>query len=839
MQNTVKNNLKSPLALLWASMLIGIIFSIFAPILILVNIYFIARSASSFAETILQFDPNSTTAELQKYEDINQELKSNSEVIKLSIIFSPNLSYIPVLGQEIFSWKLEGQKLISNLNGGITLAENSMTLFDTLQKVNEIYTSPFNTDSVLKTTKSEIEIIETNIHNSLVKMNKYKKLSNQHRPLFSPSSYLETRVNLQQNENRIINTSSVIHSMIEIFYGYVAISEISQPFNAIISESSTNSNLSYDDLPVTLQEISLESHLLNVKTQGLLLSIDSLDLYKKSMLEDALFLLTLVLESIEYLSLTSEIIISSIQSANTNDRQILTERPIFTILQNINENHDSLSHNLEQLKIIKSKINKSKSRLSANNLTNHIEVFENITDKITEGASLLNDIAPIADNFLNTTSTQTYLILGHSSDELRATGGFVSSLWTIEIDKANNIQTRYFDTVRVDDWNKLELYPPPPDGLKNNMNAHVWLLRDVSWEPDFPTTANIASDMFYLGQNVKIDGVIGINQWVLVKLIESIGDIESPSGGFITPLNFLSKIEEGTDNYGRSYTDLVLDGFLEKIFKSNSQDLNFFISTAGNLHQLLNSKEITISASDPYLQKIISAKGWGGEVKSTTGDYLFVIDSNIGWSKSDRNIERETYYEVDLSKNPPRANLKLKYFNHSGSGSVQCNPQWINRGTNYNQLKNACYWNYWRVYTPNNVDILSHTKAPVKEYSVAAQVGFEYSGDDSFRIQSLYGYNVFSGVSDTEAGESESINLIYDLPKEILRIKENTIEYSLLIQKQSGVRKRPTKLKIILPNNHQFISSNQIYSINNKNHVFMDFQITKDTQNYIVFRKTE
>ena len=107
MHHTVKNNLKSPLALLWASMLIGIIFSIFAPILILVNIYFIARSASSFAETILQFDPNSTTAELQKYEDINQELKSNSEVIKLSIIFSPNLSYIPVLGQEIFSWKLK------------------------------------------------------------------------------------------------------------------------------------------------------------------------------------------------------------------------------------------------------------------------------------------------------------------------------------------------------------------------------------------------------------------------------------------------------------------------------------------------------------------------------------------------------------------------------------------------------------------------------------------------------------------------------------------------------------------------------------------------------------
>ena len=57
------------------------------------------------------------------------------------------------------------------------------------------------------------------------------------------------------------------------------------------------------------------------------------------------------------------------------------------------------------------------------------------------------------------------------------------------------------------------------------MNAHVWLLRDVSWEADFPTTANIASDMFYLGQNIRVDGVIGINQWVLVKLIESINEM--------------------------------------------------------------------------------------------------------------------------------------------------------------------------------------------------------------------------------------------------------------------------------------------------------------------------
>ena len=135
-------------------------------------------------------------------------------------------------------------------------------------------------------------------------------------------------------------------------------------------------------------------------------------------------------------------------------------------------------------------------------------------------------------------------------------------------------------------------------------------------------------------------------------------------------------------------------------------------------------------------------------------------------------------------------------------------------------MKNACYWNYWRVYTPNNINVLSHTKLPIKDYSVASQVGFESAGNDSFKIESLYGQTVISGLSDTEAGESESINLVYDLPKEILRIKENTIKYSLLIQKQSGVRKRSSEITIVLPENYRIISSNQNYSITDEDLVF-------------------
>ena len=814
---------------------VGILVFVLTPILLFINIYSTNQNTALFFKESLQTN-SIENLDRETHSTLEKKLYSNSKTIKYSIIFLPNLSYIPVLNNELFAWKLETKRITATIESGLILSQSSLKLFESITEANKAYTS---STYITGPEKSEFENIKSALSKSMFDLDKYQKLSKRHHPLFSPIEYLDTKLDFTTNEMLILNTSSVIHTLIDIAFGYTKIVESSHPFNEILSGSASDSNLAHIDLSVSLTKISEDSNILNLKTQGLIESIKELDLYKESEINNLLFLFELVLESISSLSSTTSILATSIEDTHTNETEPETINPILDILKNINNNHMVLSRNLEDLKTIQSKIKTTKSLFKNSNLITEIEVLENRTDKLTNGVNLLLDIAPIVIKTLNNPNPTRYLILGHSSDELRATGGFVSSLWVIEFSKGQNIQTRYYDTVRVDNWDKLELYPEPPDGLKKHMNAHVWLLRDVSWEADFPTTANIASDMFYLGQNIRVDGVIGINQWVLVKLIESIGDIKSPDGELISPLNFLSKIEQGTDSYGRAYTDLVLDGFIEKIFESNPEDINFFISTGENLNQLLNSKEITVYAADPDIQQLISSKGWDGQIKSHPGDYLFIIDSNVGWSKSDRNIQRETYYHIDLSKTPPRANLKLKYFNHSGSGSVSCNPQWVNRGTNYNQLKNACYWNYWRVYTPNNINVLSHTKLPIKDYSVASQVGFESAGNDSFKIESLYGQTVISGLSDTEAGESESINLVYDLPKEILRIKENTIKYSLLIQKQSGVRKRSSEITIVLPENYRIISSNQNYSITDENLIIIKLQITEDTLIDLVFEKTK
>ena len=119
---------------------------------------------------------------------------------------------------------------------------------------------------------------------------------------------------------------------------------------------------------------------------------------------------------------------------------------------------------------------------------------------------------------------------------------------------------------------------------------------------------------------------------------------------------------------------------------------------------------------------MVSENRWDGRVSAAPGDYLYTVDSNVGWSKSDRNVERKVRYVVDLRRETgPRINLTLMYNNHSGPGSPGCEPQWLNRGSSYGQLKNACYWDYFRVYVPQEARLLRNYLKKVRRHSLRSQ----------------------------------------------------------------------------------------------------------------------
>lgn len=452
------------------------------------------------------------------------------------------------------------------------------------------------------------------------------------------------------------------------------------------------------------------------------------------------------------------------------------------------------------------------------------------------GLEMVNRVAPHGRALLVGDGIRRYLVLGQSSDELRATGGFVSAVWLVTFDDGSLAGVKYQDSVRVDDWERLDLYPKAPPGLDEHMNAWVWLLRDVSWDPDFPTTAATAEDMYAIGQRQDVDGVVAINQWTLLKLVEALGSIPQPQNDEpVTPRNLLGVLEEGTDQHGRAYMDLVLQGVLDRLNQPTSMPALMRLASA--LNDTLKKRDMLVYFDDPDLQALATDLRWDGSVRHDTSDYLYVVDSNVGWSKVDRNIQRDISYLVDLRTGErPRVSLTLGYQNHSGPDSPACEPQWRSRGTDYSAFKNSCYWNFFRIYVPQGSNVLSTTPLTLPELSVSVEIGRGVPGQETGAVSSSHGKLVFSGLATIEAGARGEVTLVYDLPASAVKREDGTISYRLLVQKQPGVRERNLSLDVILPAGFDLVESSHPTTYSSDSRVGLSLVVTEDTLIDLKFR---
>ena len=360
------------------------------------------------------------------------------------------------------------------------------------------------------------------------------------------------------------------------------------------------------------------------------------------------------------------------------------------------------------------------------------------------------------------------------------------------------------------------------------MNAWVWLLRDVSWDPDFRVTAQIAEAMLKIGQRQEVDGVVAVNQWGLLGLIDAVGAVTPPEGGDpITANNLITVLERGTDTYGRAYMDLVLQGVIDEMASETS--LPVLVRLASAMFRALQSRDLVLHFDDPDAQAAMEDLGWAGVIEPVPGDYLYVVDSNVGWSKVDRNIEREVSYLVDLSKRDrPRAQLTLKYANHSGPESPPCEPQWLNRGTDYSQLVNACYWNFVRVYMPLETRLLSQTTLLLPELSVSVEIGKGLAGQETGKLSASHEKAVFSGLAVVPAGETREIALAYDHPAGSLADEDGSLVYRLTVQKQPGVRTRKTSVALVPPSGYRVSASSVPYVVQEDGRVSISLSLVRD-----------
>jgi hypothetical protein len=435
-----------------------------------------------------------------------------------------------------------------------------------------------------------------------------------------------------------------------------------------------------------------------------------------------------------------------------------------------------------------------------------------LSGRLRGAVGLAATLPQIAPELLGADGPRTHLVLGQTSDELRASGGFVSGVWLVTFDGGALLSTEYIDVEEVDDLNNLALYPTPPRLLSEHMRASVWLMRDVGWDPDFPVTAAIARSLFRLGQGTTVDGVIAITPWAFLKIAEALGTIETSEGPLVSD-QILPVLEEGTDRIGREFMDRLFQGVLTTLNSSAAKAQALDLASA--IERSFGEKNVLINFKDPESQRAIADIGWAGELSRSAlpgdRDRVVAVDSNVGWSKVDRNIQRTIDYQIELrAGSPSRSRLTLGYKNVSGPGASGCESQQLDRGSAYSLLKNACYWNLLRAFVHPEATLISADRLPLPDHSVIEVSGIAFAGQDTFEETLRADTTVYSGLHIVGPGESREVTFVYQVPESVVEWRDETATYFLELQVQPGTRGRDVQITVTVPQGYEYSGSSMM-----------------------------
>ncbi|MEI6587843.1 MAG: DUF4012 domain-containing protein [Candidatus Moraniibacteriota bacterium] len=392
--------------------------------------------------------------------------------------------------------------------------------------------------------------------------------------------------------------------------------------------------------------------------------------------------------------------------------------------------------------------------------------FSNLLPITKDEQKELSVLNALVENFTQKDGeTKTFMLLLQNNMELRPGGGFLGQYAIIKI-KDGEVLSSYFEDANLLDQ-RIKAKVPTPYPFERMMQLKNWKFRDSNFSPDFPINVEKAKYFYRLSGkgSTAFDGVIAINAQVLNDILKLTGPITVP--GYATEFNsdnaFL-KLEEVVEKQYIMNPEIDTQN-RKAIMKKMLPIVIDKLFTLGNIskltelaHQEFRSKNVMVNFSDEKLQALAAGVAWTGEMNQNwDGDYLMMVDANMGALKTDYYMKREINYDIDLTGEKPVVNLGILYKNTAP----------------YGDWRTSDYHTYMRLYLPKGATLLE--RVMMNNISAGEDFGKSWIG--------FMGHVLIGGQTD--------VKIKYELPADFPR--DN---YKLLIQKQSGVSDIPVKVHV-------------------------------------------
>ena len=401
-------------------------------------------------------------------------------------------------------------------------------------------------------------------------------------------------------------------------------------------------------------------------------------------------------------------------------------------------------------------------------------------EQVSMLSSVLTELVNLEDLFLSFFGKQprTYLLVFQNYDEMRATGGFIGTYGVLKYENGAIKKLKIESIYNLDGSLTKQIAAPGPF----QPEIAKWALRDSNWFADFPTSAKKMLEFFEMEAETA-DGILSITPQLFENILTLVGPIDMPDYDVtLTPENFQDVVQQKTShdydkklNQPKKFLDDFAPVMLDKLANlKKEQWFQMFELIQNNFLQ----KHILVYSKDAATQAKIHALGYDGRIKDTDHDYLSVINSNHGGTKTDLDVEQSISYSSSV-----------------GSDGKVNNTVRITRSNPAKETNTS----FMRVLVPQGSRLVEATGFLDRPQFESEAKGFATDPDlrawdemilaNEAAIRTEAGKTEFTGWVETKPGSTTEIVLRYQLPFEVkTNFLNRKAPYSLLFQKQPGFK---------------------------------------------------
>ncbi|GAB4410819.1 MAG: hypothetical protein Kow00123_24490 [Anaerolineales bacterium] len=423
------------------------------------------------------------------------------------------------------------------------------------------------------------------------------------------------------------------------------------------------------------------------------------------------------------------------------------------------------------------------ARVDTPRLSPRLARFAPLLDRALPVLAAAPDLLAAAPELLGADGLRRYLILAQNGDEIRATGGFISGVGIVEVERGEIKSITFTDSYSVIDLTKP--HPIPPIALETHMWAQILLLRDANWWADFPTSARKAWELYEQDTGQRVHGVVAMDTPALQLLVAATDPIRLDEyDDTITADNLMERIQHywaspvggptiTSDDpkwwkLRKNFMGVLAKAVVQRLLKDTAKlDMGEVGQAA---LRLLDERHLLLYL--PPVQDTLREQKWDGGIVPAQGDYLFVVDSNVGFNKVNPMIQQAITYTVNLDD--ATATLRIRYAHGSQARLDVCVHE-SRYGDTYQDMMDRCYWDYVRVFVPAGAELLSRE-------------GLE----DGDLAESEAGLAVWDGLLVLKPGEAQEVVFRYRLPASVVGGET----YRLHVQKQPGTWGIPLRVVV-------------------------------------------